>query len=103
MKTERQINIEKAADIVRSNGIDATFSGYSDTNGISVYFLTSEGVKVRVSDHSVTNIDRIFNEVHLKFPVKMLSLNKKVEVKNKFVLTPEMIEEARLRKISFTK
>ena len=38
--------------------------------GESTYFYvlnpnTNQSVKVRISDHSVTNLDRIFNEVHI--------------------------------------
>lgn len=43
------------------------YSAYSDTNGQSMYFNVGSyenPIKVRFSDHSVTNIDRISNEVH---------------------------------------
>ena len=101
MKTQKQINIEIAEEIVRSNGIDASFSGYSDTNGISVYFVTADLKKIRVSDHSVTNTYRLFNEIHLSFPVKKLEPKALIgnRERKKFVLTPEMIEAARLRKM----
>lgn len=39
------------------------YVGYSDTNGQSMYF-DIDGVKVRFSDHSVINKDRMSNEVH---------------------------------------
>ena len=41
---------------------DYVYSGYSDTNGHSMYFKIDD-VKIRFSDHSVTNIYRINNEV----------------------------------------
>jgi hypothetical protein len=42
---------------------DYEYVGYSDTNGHSMYFRVDD-IKIRFSDHSVTNIDRIHNEVH---------------------------------------
>lgn len=59
--------IEKAREILKANNIVANYSGFSDAHGISVYFTSSEGKKVRVSTHSVTNIDRMANEVLLYF------------------------------------
>ena len=45
-----------------------SFAGYSDTNGQSMYFnvFDKDGnpIKVRFSDHSVTNKDRVFDEIH---------------------------------------
>jgi hypothetical protein len=45
------------------NGFNYQYINYSDTNGQSMYFDV-DGVKVRFSDHSVTNKDRITNELH---------------------------------------
>ena len=71
----KQQNIEVAKSILTDLGlIGFDFSGYSDTNGTSVYFLY-EGKKVRVSDHSVTNTDRVNNEIHFFFDSKCLSPN----------------------------
>ena len=59
---------EKAEKIVSDAGYDASFSGISKTQyGTSIYFLTTDGKKIRVSDHSVLNTDRVFNEIHLRF------------------------------------
>ena len=44
-------------------GFNAEYVGYSDTNGQSMYFDV-DGIKVRFSDHSVSNLDRLRNEVH---------------------------------------
>lgn len=52
------------------DGIKIQFSGYSDSNGISVYYKAIKAdkeVKIRFSDHSVTNINRIQNEIHFRF------------------------------------
>lgn len=45
------------------------YVGYSDTNGHSMYFKV-DAIKVRFSDHSVTNSDRIQNEVHFHLNLK---------------------------------
>jgi hypothetical protein len=65
-------HIEIAKQVVLNAGIVAEFSGYSNAHGISVYFTTLDGIKVRVSTHSVTNIDRIMNEIHLSYPLPTL-------------------------------
>lgn len=65
-------HIEKAKQIVEKAGIVAEYSGYSNAHGISVYFTTEHGQKVRVSTHSVTNTDRLMNEIHLNYPVPTL-------------------------------
>ena len=39
------------------------------TNDVGNLYTPNE-IKIRVSDHSVTNIDRIFNEFHISFPLK---------------------------------
>jgi hypothetical protein len=44
-------------------GFNAEYVGYSDTNGQSMYFKV-DGVKIRFSDHAVTNLDRVQNEIH---------------------------------------
>jgi hypothetical protein len=75
-------NIKVAKNIMKSVGISGDFSGYSESNGISVYHTTKDGIKVRVSDHSVTNTDRVFNELHLKFDSKQMGMGGKVSIKN---------------------
>lgn len=75
-------NIENAKNILNNLGInDFDFSGYSDANGISVYFIW-QGKKVRVSDHSVTNLDRIQNKIHFSFDVRTLGLGGVIKVKD---------------------
>lgn len=46
------------------------YSAYSDTNGQSMYFNVGSPetpIKIRFSDHSVTNRDRMSNEIHFGF------------------------------------
>lgn len=56
---------------------DFCFSGYSDTNGQSMYFKVFKkgdelnSIKVRFSDHNVTNQDRMSNEVHFGIKKRM--------------------------------
>lgn len=54
------------------NGYDARYAGKSETDfGTSEYVNVWQNeancTKVRISDHSVTNYDRIFSEIH--FPI----------------------------------
>jgi KaiC/GvpD/RAD55 family RecA-like ATPase len=47
--------------------IDYGYAGKSETNGLSIYYIVrykDNEVKARFSDHSVTNKDRVQNEVH---------------------------------------
>lgn len=62
---------EKAEKFLSSmEGIDFSYVGSSTTNGSSVYFKVSrkggkgEALKFRISDHSVTNVNRVQNEIH---------------------------------------
>lgn len=50
-----------AEKILQGLGVDYSFKGASDTNGISIYFDIN-GMKTRFSDHSISNIDRMQNE-----------------------------------------
>lgn len=68
-------NIVTATEILKNSGVDASFSGYSDTNGVSVYFKDKQGIKYRVSDHGVQNINRIENEILLRFDQKTIGIN----------------------------
>src|ERR1035437_2321977 len=60
----------KVHDILKSRGIDKGFSASGTSFGNSVYFTvygensTDPKLKIRISDHSVENKDRIFNEQH---------------------------------------
>lgn len=62
---------EKAEKFLSSmEGIDFRYIGSSTTNGASVYFRVSrkggkgEALKFRISDHSVTNVNRVQDEIH---------------------------------------
>jgi hypothetical protein len=63
-------NISLAKEILNDLGVDATFTGFSDTNGVSVYFEDANGQKIRVSDHDITNKDRVKDEISLRFDSK---------------------------------
>lgn len=62
VNTLDQKNLRKYAENLLQ-GFNYYYVGYSDTNGQSMYFNV-DGIKVRFSDHSVTNKDRMENEVH---------------------------------------
>lgn len=65
MTIEQLIN--KAKEILVLDGVTFSYSGESTANGLSVYFKAYYNgleVKVRFSDHSVTNRDRMKDEVH---------------------------------------
>jgi len=67
-------SIETAKELLKDLGVDAYFASISVTNyGTSVYFYDANDVKIRVSDHSVTNVYRLQNEIHLYFDEKTLS------------------------------
>ena len=76
-------NIEIAKSIIElANISDYYYCSYSDTNGVSVYFKNSKGIKIRVSTHSVSNINRILNEIHLSFDQKTIGLGGKIGIKS---------------------
>lgn len=55
-----------AENILQSLGYEYSFIALSTANGTSIYFEV-EGIKVRFSDHSVTNQSRMSNECHFYF------------------------------------
>jgi hypothetical protein len=67
-------NIEVAKSLLLNLGLnDFRFCDYSSTYfGTSVYFLTNEDKKIRVSDHSVTSNSRMQNEILFSFDMKTL-------------------------------
>ena len=80
--TNRAENIQTAKEILNSLNVQASYSGYSDSNGISVYFKTMSGHKIRVSDHSVSNYNRLMDEIHFQFDERQLGLSGKVSFKS---------------------
>ena len=52
---------------IKKRGLSYNFIGYSDAHGMSIYYEI-EGQKSRFSTHSVTNIDRIKDELHFDLP-----------------------------------
>lgn len=79
--TSKSKNIETAKCLLESLGINAEFSGYSDTNGVSVYFYYN-GLKLRVSNHSVTSIHRMGNEFHFFFDERTIGIGGKPSFKS---------------------
>ena len=67
---DKDNNIATAKKLLNDLGVDANFTGFSDTNGVSVYFEDANGNKYRISDHDITNKDRLKNEISLRFDNK---------------------------------
>lgn len=102
------LDVKKA---IQKNGYIVSDISYSKTKfGNSNYMYIykdkidlnnfSDGLKVRVSDHSVSNFDRIFNEVHIPFPPsKIFTLNRQLQEidfrlnKNKFFKSEDGYED----------
>jgi hypothetical protein len=93
-KTDNQTeNIETAKRILFDLGIiDVTYSGYSDTNGVSVYYKTKTGLKCRVSDHTIMNRGRMNEELSVSFDEKQLGLGGKISEKNNFEINKLMVK-----------
>lgn len=86
-------NIQTAKSILNGLGItDITFSGYSDANGVSVYFKTSKDLKCRVSNHTVMNRDRMANELLVSFDFKTIGMGGKIGVKSSFEINKIMVK-----------
>jgi len=78
-------NIELAKKLVSDLGLELQFIGYSDTNGTSVYFEDKNGLKYRVSDHSVTSKSRMDNEILLSFDERLMGFRgSEPEIKSKY-------------------
>lgn len=70
-------NIEVAKNLLLDLGlVDFRFCDYSETTfGTSIYFLTNDDKKIRISDHSVTASSRMQNEILFSFDMKTLKLD----------------------------
>ena len=66
-----ELNIKECLNQLVNLGITASFVALSRANGCSIYFKDNNDVKYRFSDHSVSNVGRIFNEVHFKLPYRI--------------------------------
>lgn len=91
-------NIDTAKEILNDVGVNASFSGYSDTNGVSVYFEDANGKKIRVSNHGVTSKERMNSEILLSFDTKTLGIRGKEGFKsyaeqNKKAIEPLLDQE----------
>lgn len=71
MHPQTKSNIEEIKKQLSANSINADFVGFSETNGCSIYFRVGEQ-KLRFSDHSTTNIDRVLGECHFRLPIMKL-------------------------------
>jgi len=70
-------NIKVAKALLLDLGLtDFRFCDYSSTSfGVSIYFLTNDDEKIRVSDHSVASSSRMQNEFVFNFDMKTLNLD----------------------------
>lgn len=66
-----ELNIRECLNQLLNKGINAKFIARSLANGSSIYFADNNNIKYRFSDHSVTNVGRIFNEIHFKLPYRI--------------------------------
>ena len=86
-------NIKTAELLLNDLGVKRlSFSSYSDSNGISVYFRTENGLKCRVSDHSTMNRDRMNEELQVSFDTAQLGLGGKKSIKSNFDLNKLLIK-----------
>ncbi len=86
-------NIEMAKAILNELGIcDLSFVGYSDANGVSVYFRTDAGLKCRVSNHGTTNRDRMNEELQVSFDERQLGMGGKVSFKSNMPINKLMVK-----------
>jgi hypothetical protein len=87
--TDKTKNIEIAKSILINSGVNADkimFSNYSDTNGVSVYFRHIEMVEgscLRVSNHGISNSERMQNTICLFFDsLQMNFMTKQTSIKD---------------------
>jgi hypothetical protein len=80
----KQKNIEVAKSLLLDLGLnDFRFCDYSNTSfGTSIYFLTSDDKKIRISDHSVTSNSRMQNEYLFNFDMKTINKDGSFGLKN---------------------
>lgn len=76
----QKLEIEKQA---KKSGLNIFFVGYSEANGLSVYFKDENGSKYRFSNHGISNPERIATEKTFPLPfVKMFGLGGKISEKH---------------------
>ena len=75
----KEENINNAKNIISELNVIATFSNYSDSNGVSVYFKDENNNIVRVSNHSTGNT-RMQNELQLSFDDRAMNFITKKDV-----------------------
>lgn len=72
MTEQMRNNIEEIERQLAVNSINASYSGCSDTNGISIYFILVIGedvTKLRFSDHGISNPVRMATEKCFNLPI----------------------------------
>lgn len=76
-----QKEINKIGYITRISKSKTNFgkSNYVFATNNEDNLYTSNEIKIRISDHSVSNYDRIFNEYHIVFPIAKKDYNKIIE------------------------
>lgn len=60
-----KFGVEQVRAILAQLGVQHGIISYCITNGVSIY-TTINGIKVRISDHSVSNFVRMHQEAHVK-------------------------------------
>ena len=83
MTTLSKKQLEKIKSVLNDLEISYIFSSFAETNfGTSFYFIINKN-KCRFSDHSVTNFNRLFSEIHFDLPYKsFLNSNGSYEIEN---------------------
>lgn len=75
---DRNKNIETAFNLLKAIGVNTEkvhFSGYSDTNGVSVYFKHDNLIEtacLRVSNHGISNPNRMEETICFCFDARTL-------------------------------
>jgi hypothetical protein len=92
IKTDFESQKKEIEEQAAKAGLKISFSGRSDSNGLSLYFRDIDGIKYRFSDHSVSNKDRMVNEKHFALPfVKTMGVGGNVkEVYNELFSESEL-------------
>lgn len=92
VSSNKETNISTAKKILKDLGVVADFSSYSDTDaGHSVYFKDDNDQTYRISDHGISNKERMSKEITLYFDQKTMGIGGKRGIKsnkavNKFTI-----------------
>lgn len=72
----KEENVNTSKNMLQSLNIHADFVGYSESNGVSVYFKDENNNKIRISNHCVGN-RRMQEELLLSFDERLINLKTK--------------------------